>query len=72
LASSTGEIWVRKQLPHTERKPAYDIIRTDGELAGRVVLPERSFGLGFGRNGVVYVVRKDEDDFQYLERFIIR
>jgi hypothetical protein len=72
LASPNGEIWVRKQLPYTERKPAYDVIGGGGELAERVVLPERSFVVGFGRSGVVYVVRKDESDLQYLQRFRLR
>jgi hypothetical protein len=69
LASPSGEVWILRQLPHTEKHPAYDVIGARGELTGRVVIPERSRVIGFGRNGVVYVVRMDDDDLQHLQRF---
>jgi hypothetical protein len=72
LASPTGEVWVLRQLPHTEKHPTYDLIGARGELTGRIVIPERSRVVGFGRDGTVYVVRMDEDDLQYLQRFRIR
>ena len=50
----------------------YDVIGAGGELVERVVIPERSHVVGFGRNGVVYIVRKDDDDLQYLHRVRIK
>jgi hypothetical protein len=72
LASPTGELWVWKQLAHTEWKPMYDIIGPGGELVERVMIPERSAVVGFGRGGAVYIVRRDEDDLQYVQRFRFR
>jgi hypothetical protein len=72
LASPTGDVWILKQLPHTEKNPMYDVIGSRGELSGRVVIPARSRVIGFGRNGAVYVVRHDDDDLEYLQRFRLR
>jgi len=72
LASPTGEVWILKQLPHTEKNPTYDVIGSRGELTGRVIIPPRSRVIGFGRNGAVYVVRRDDDDLEYLQRFRLR
>ncbi|MGQ0646788.1 MAG: hypothetical protein ACT4P7_04405 [Gemmatimonadaceae bacterium] len=72
LASPTGEVWILKQLPHTEKNPTYDVIGARGELTGRVIIPARSRVIGFGQNGAVYVVRMDDDDLQFIQRFRIR
>jgi hypothetical protein len=72
LTSPAGDVWVLKQLAHTATNPTYDVIDGRGELAGRVVVPERSRVVGIGRNGAAYVVRLDDDDLQYLQRFRIR
>jgi hypothetical protein len=69
LASPTGEVWILKQLSHTEKRPTYDVIGARGELTGRVVIPKRSHVAGFGQNGAVYVIRLDDDDLQYIQRF---
>jgi hypothetical protein len=48
--------------------PKYDRFDAAGRLVGQVTLRPRSRVVGFGA-GTVYVVRTDEDDLQYLERY---
>jgi hypothetical protein len=67
-----GELWILKQLPHTEKNPTFDIIGARGQLTGRVVIPERTRLLGFGRDGAVYLVRRDADDLEYIQRYRLR
>jgi hypothetical protein len=68
LVAPTGELWIQKQLPHTEANPTFDIVGARGQLTGRVLLPPRTRLLGFGRNGTLYTVRRDADDLEYLQR----
>ncbi len=42
-----------------------------GRLVGKVTLNPNSVVRGFGK-GTVYVVRTDEDDLQYVERYKAR
>jgi hypothetical protein len=69
MASPSGELWINKQLAHTDQNATYDLIGARGELTGRVVLPPMTRVVGFGRNGTVYTVRRDDSDLQYLQRF---
>ena len=46
--------------------PTFDVFDEDGRLTKRVVFPEGRELVGFGE-GVVYVVRLDEFDLQWLE-----
>lgn len=64
---SDGRLWVQRT---TEAgvPPTFDVFDATGRLAQRVTLPVRTRLVGHGR-GVVYVVRIDEDDLEYLERF---
>jgi hypothetical protein len=34
-----------------------------------VVIPERTRLLGFGRDGAVYLVRRDADDLEYIGKY---
>ncbi len=68
LVAPTGELWVMKQLSAAQKNPTYDIIGARGELLSRVVVPQRTRLLGFGRNGTVYLVRRDADDLEYIQR----
>ena len=62
-----GILWVRRT-GAADAAPLYDLIDGRGNLVHRVVLPRRARVLGFGK-GSVYVVRLDEDDLQYLQRY---
>jgi hypothetical protein len=66
MFAQDGHLWVRRTGP-AGQPPTYDIIDRAGNLAMKVVLPQRSRLVGFG-NGTVYTIRLDEDDLQYLQR----
>jgi hypothetical protein len=63
-----GQIWIARTREANDNTPKYDVIDAAGKLVSRVALPAKTRVVGFG-NGVVYTVRIDEDDLQYLQRF---
>jgi hypothetical protein len=63
-----GQVWVQRVKPASDKTPSYDVFDGAGKLVGAVTLRPRSRVVGFGK-GTVYVVRTDDDDLQYLERF---
>lgn len=68
LVSPAGEVWVERTRTASDNTPKYDVFDGAGRLVRVVTLRPRSRVAGFGK-GAVYVVRSDEDDLQYLERF---
>ncbi|MGQ0648330.1 MAG: hypothetical protein ACT4P7_12240 [Gemmatimonadaceae bacterium] len=68
FAAPNGQLWILRTREASDQVPTYDIIDAAGKVAMRVALPPRTRVVGFG-NGVVYTVRTDEDDLQYLQRF---
>jgi len=77
--SLEGEAWVERWLP-PDSASRMDVFNEDGILAGSVFLPPGRQLLGFGRgqradgpgkNGgeVAYLVRTDEHDLKWLERY---
>lgn len=68
MMSPEGEVWVRRVLPASVRTTRYDVFDGQGRLIKEVTLKPRSRVIGFGRASA-YVVRSDEDDLQYLERY---
>ena len=63
--SHDGAVWVRRHLG-ADALPTFDVFDGAGSLTKRVVLPVGRELIGFGA-GVVYVVRIDEFDLQWLE-----
>ena len=63
----TGRAWLRR---HTDAgdAPVYDLFDGSGERETTIELPMGRRVVAFG-DGVVYVVRMDEFDLQYLERY---
>ena len=68
LAGPDGRVWVRRYGAGGDRRTHYDIIDRRGVVVARVDVPNDGRIVGFGARSV-YVVRKDEDDLQYLQRF---
>ena len=68
LVTPEGDVWVNRLRPASEPSPLYDVFDDRGRKQGEVTLRPRSRVVGFGQ-GTVYVIRTDEDDLQYLERF---
>lgn len=67
LVTPEGELWVERSVAAGTGRE-YDTFNAQGAHTGRVLLPAGNQVIGFGR-GTVYVVRRDADDLQYLERY---
>ena len=67
-ATPNGQLWVLRSRPAKDRIPTYDVFDASGRVTGRVALPPDTRLVGFG-NGTVYLVRSDDDDLQYLQRY---
>jgi hypothetical protein len=61
-----GRLWVQRATFHREGA-RYDVIGESGELIDRIRLLEGHRVAGFGR-GVLYVVRRDAEHNEYLQR----
>jgi hypothetical protein len=68
VVSQDGEVWVLRTRPASDKVPSYDVFDRTGALVKKVSLNPSSRVVGFGK-GTVYVVRTDEDDLQYLQRY---
>ncbi len=69
LVDGEGRAWVRLHRPAGE-SPAYAVFDRSGARLGEVELEEGRTLVGFG-DGTAYVVRFDEMDLQYLERYLV-
>jgi hypothetical protein len=63
-----GEVWVLRTRKPGDNVPVYDVFDATGRVIGRVALPAKSRLAGFGQ-GTVYLIRLDDDDLQYLQRY---
>lgn len=70
-AASNGQIWVGRYRAASDRNPRFDVFDATGKHVGQAVFPPRTNVIGFGK-GVVYTVRMDDDDLQYLQRFALQ
>lgn len=68
LVAPDGQVWVQRLRRAGDLTPLYDVFDQQGRKVAEVTLRPRSRVVGFGK-GTVYVVRSDEDDLQYLERY---
>jgi hypothetical protein len=67
-ASPSGMLWVQRYLPASDETTRYDVIDPAGKLQFSVQLPVKHRMVGIGASSL-YVVRIDDDDLQYLERY---
>jgi hypothetical protein len=65
--SWAGDAWVERHVPAGEAR-TFDVFGPDGNLKARVQLPEDRELVAFG-DGAVYLIRLDEFDFNWLERY---
>lgn len=63
----TGQLWVGRHVAAGDR-PEYDVFDEAGRRVEIVRLPEGRALVGFGRESV-YLARRDDLDFQWLERY---
>ena len=68
----TGELWVERWLPG-EQNPQMDVFDQEGLKIGTVDLPQGRELIGFGTTArgdpAVYLLRTDEFDLKWLERY---
>lgn len=69
MTSPAGEVWVLRHRAADDPVPTYDVFSAAGRLVRRAQFPPRTRVVGFGPAGVVYTVRSDEDDLQWLQRY---
>ena len=70
-ALPNGQLWVGRYRAASDQTPRYDVFDAAGKPVGQVTFPPRTTVVGFGK-GVVYTVRIDEDDLQYLQRYTLQ
>jgi hypothetical protein len=62
-----GMLWVERTVP-ADAAPVHDVIDAEGRVSYRVSLPKKTRLVGFGANSA-YLVRIDDDDLEYLQRY---
>lgn len=68
FVAPNGMVWVNRTRDASDESADFDVIDASGKVAMKVELPKKVRLVGLG-NGVVYGVRTDEDDLQYLQRY---
>jgi hypothetical protein len=66
-ASPEGELWVQRYV-RAGAPVTFDVFDGQGRRTRQVILPADRRFLGFG-DSVLYLIRVDEDDLQWLERY---
>lgn len=66
-----GTVWLARTREANDETPNYDVIDAAGRVVARYEMPKGTRLVGVG-NGVVYAVRNDEDDLQYLQRYRVQ
>ncbi len=62
-----GTVWIQRTAP-ADSAPTIDVIGRDGHLVQRLALPLHTRLIGVSRT-FVYLVRVDDDDLEYLQRW---
>ncbi|HEX5830504.1 MAG TPA: hypothetical protein VFY16_05945, partial [Gemmatimonadaceae bacterium] len=70
VVAPDGSLWVLRTREAKDPVPTYDVFDSFGARVGKVVLPREARLVGFGRTSV-YLVRRDADDLEYLQRFAL-
>ena len=65
-----ARVWVRRSTAASDSTSRYDVFDPTGHLLERVALKPRTRVVGFGKTAI-YVVRRDEDDLEYLGRLAL-
>lgn len=69
-AAPDGTLWVLRSRAADDPVATYDVFDENGRLVRRVVLPRTTRLIAFGKD-VVYLIRTDEDDLQWLQRYAL-
>lgn len=66
-----GEAWLQRPRPIEDSIPVWDAIGRNGKLLRSVRLPRSATLAGFGRDGRVYLVLREDDGTQRIARFTV-
>jgi hypothetical protein len=67
FARPNGELWVLRSHKAADAR-VYDVFGPASTIIAQVALPPKTRLVGFG-NGTIYLVRRDDDDLEYLQRY---
>jgi hypothetical protein len=70
IMSPGGELWVRRSRRAGDNIMRYDVFDQRGVVQARVTLPRGRTLLAFGATSV-YMIRTDENDLQWIERYAL-
>jgi hypothetical protein len=70
LAAPDGRLWIKRAIPTRVGREQWDVVDPSGKLVARWQTPAKVNLVAVG-SGVVYTVRKDEDDLRYVQRVVI-
>ena len=70
IVAPDGRLWVLKTRAHDDSMPVYDVFDGAGRLVERIAIPQRTRLAGFSH--VVFLVRTDADDLEWLGRYPLR
>jgi hypothetical protein len=68
LIAPNGQVWVSRLGVARAKATTWDVLDRTGKLAYRFTVPDKHKLVGIGAHAL-YVVRIDEDDLQYLQRY---
>ncbi len=66
-----GEVWLQRSRAFEDSVPVFDVVGRDGALKRTVQLPRNASLAGFGRDGRVYLILR-EDDRQLVGRYVVK
>jgi hypothetical protein len=65
-----GFVWVSQSRPTASKLERFDILDGTGARRAQVTMPAGERVIAFGR-GAVYTVRTDEDELQYIRKYVV-
>ncbi len=74
VAGSTnpdGEVWLQRSRAFEDSVPVFDVVGRDGAPKRTVQLPRNASLAGFGRDGRVYLILR-QDDRQLIGRYLVK
>lgn len=66
-----GEVWLQRSRAFEDSVPVFDVVGRDGARTRTVQLPRNASLAGFGRDGRVYLILR-EDDRQLVGRYVVK
>ncbi len=72
LTNPAGEVWLQRARPFEDSIPVWDVVGRDGKQLRTVQLPKSASLAGFGAEGHVYVILRENDGRQTIARYSVK